>query len=143
ETGSGFCSNENKEARSKLLLYFSVRFAYAHSADMIDAFDSHHFSVVSNSDSAICQNPFQQVRRHLAKVRATNQQRYVIGGLGKKHGGLTGGVSAANHMRRGTATESRLDVGRAVIHARALQVIETFNIQHSVGHARGDDYRFS
>src|SRR5215469_16050745 len=39
ETGSGFCSNKNEEARSKLLHYFSVRFAYAHSADMLDAFD--------------------------------------------------------------------------------------------------------
>jgi len=53
EVGSGLCSDENEEARSKFLLYRPARVAHMYTADMIDALNSDDFGVVADSDSLV------------------------------------------------------------------------------------------
>src|SRR5580692_226770 len=142
KVGSRLCSDENEQTRSKFFFYFPVWFAHTYALNMFDAFDSNDFRVVANSDFLVRQDSIRQVGRHLSQIRATHQQRDFVGGLGQKHCGLASRITAANYMGYGTSTESSLNIGRAVIHASALQGIEAFDVQESVGHTRSDDHRF-
>ena len=47
---------------------------------------------------------------------------HALGGLREKHGGLPGGVAAADHDHLFPAAQLRLDERRAVVHARALEL---------------------
>src|SRR5580693_4192608 len=55
EVGSRLCSDENEQSGSNFLLNSPVRFAHLYTADMIDAFNSNDFGVVTNSDSIVRQ----------------------------------------------------------------------------------------
>jgi hypothetical protein len=87
-------------------------------------------------------DPIDQVARHAgAELAAADQQPNGLRGLGEGERGLPGRVASSHHDHRVVAAALHLQLGGGVVHARALEVLESGYGQFAVTGTRRDQDR--
>ena len=108
---------------------------------MLAAFERGDLRLVMHFNIGVLFDSLDQVARHgVRQPVRTHQHFYLVPGLRKIHGGLTGGISPAHHGHVIGAAKLCLHVGRAVIDALALELFEIRDARLVVLRARGDHH---
>ena len=100
-----------------------------------------HLGVREELDARVGLDALDQVARHArGEVVAPDRDRDLAALLREVDRGLAGGVPAADDDDVGAGADARLEVGRGVVHARALEPLEVVDRETLVARARRDDH---
>ncbi len=110
--------------------------------ETVPAIEALNFDTGDQVDPRIGIDPLDQVLRHgLGEAVTPDGDRDATVALGEVDGGLPGGVPASDHQYGRPIAHARLEVGRGVVDAGALEALEVLDGQPLVGRSGGDDHR--
>ena len=133
---------QNRPAQSSVCCRPRRDVAERHLLEMVLAGEALHFDTGEQLDFRVGLDPLDQVLRHaLGEIVAPDRDRDLAVALAEIDRGLPGGVAAADHEHRGAVADARLEVGRRVVDAGALEALEVLDGQPPVARAGGDDHR--
>src|SRR6266436_1379560 len=124
-------SNEYEKAAGRELLFFTGgRALHGNSREPRFSLHLDHARPRPYFDVRRFLNLFNQVVRHRDGERdSAHQHHHLLRKLRKVHGGLAGGIRASDDVHGFAFAGQRFGGSTAVIHARALQVINPWNVQ--------------